>query len=198
MLKTGTITYDKAGHQSTIDLIFASTAISERLIICKIPSDSKYRSDHCPILFSFNLEIIEQVVETKRQFKETNIEVLCEVMLNDSVRISDLPLQSINDIDKFLEALVSAINKSIIASTSLRRITARSKPGFNAECKAAQMRACHLRKRFNRLGTNNAWKDYRMARLEARYIIQKASRKAFRESQEQVYDSSESMWTAIR
>ncbi len=77
-------------------------------------------------------------------------------MLKDSAGISDQPLQSINDIDKFLEELVSAMNKSIIASTSLRRITARSKPGFNAECKAAQMQALHLQKRFNRLGTDDS------------------------------------------
>ncbi len=154
--KTGTITYDEAGHQSTIDLIFASTAISERLITCKILSDSRYGSDHRPILSLFNLETIEQVVEPRRKFKETNVKVRCEVILKDSARISDLLLQSINDIDKFLEALVSAINKTIIAFTSLRRITARSKPGFNSECKAAQMRTCHLRKRFNRLKTDDA------------------------------------------
>ena len=126
LLKTGTITYDKAKHQSTIDLIFASTAMAKRL-----------GSDHRPVLSSFNLETIEQVVEPRRQFKETNIKVLCEVMLKDSVGISDLPFQSTSDIDKFLKALISAINKFIIASTPLCRITARSKPGFNAECKAA-------------------------------------------------------------
>ena len=163
LLKTGTITYDEAGHQSTINLIFASTAMAERLITCKIPSDSKYGSDHHPVLSSFNLKTIEQVVEPRRQFKETNVKVFCEVMLKDSAGISDLPLHSTSNIDKFLEALISAINKSIIASTPLCRITARSKPGFNAECKAAQMRARHLRKRFNRLGTDNAWEDYRLA-----------------------------------
>ncbi len=123
--------------------------MSERLITCKISSDSEYGSDHRPILSSFNLETIEQVVEPRRRFKEANVKVLCEVMLIDSAGISDLPPQSINDIDKFFETLVSAINKSIIASTPLRRNTARSKSGFNAECKAAQMQARHLRKRVN-------------------------------------------------
>ncbi len=59
LLKTGIIAYDEAGHQSTIDLIFASTVMSNRLIICKIPNDSRYGSDHCLILSLFNLETIE-------------------------------------------------------------------------------------------------------------------------------------------
>ncbi len=81
LLKTGTITYNEAGHQSKIDLIFVFTAMSEQLIICKIPSDSKYGADHCPILSSFNLKTIEQVVEPRRQFKENNVKVFCEVIL---------------------------------------------------------------------------------------------------------------------
>ena len=155
LLKTDTITYDEAGHQTTINLIFAFTAMSERLITWKIRSDSEYESDHRPILSLFDLKTIEQVGEPRCQFKETNVKVLCEVMFKNSAGISDLSLRCINDIDKFLEALVSAINKSIIASTPLRRITARSNPGFNAEFKAAQMRAHHLQKRFNQLGTDD-------------------------------------------
>lgn len=116
-----------------------------------------------------------------------------EVMLKESAGMSSLPLQSRGDIDKFFEELVLVINKSIEAFTPLQRITARSKPGFNAECKAAQMRARQLRKRLNRLGTDNAWGDYRLARLEAGYIIRKACRKAFRESREQACKSQESM-----
>ncbi len=107
------------------------------------------------ILSMFNIETMEQVVEPRRKFKKTNVKVLCENILKDSPGISDLPLQSINDIDKFFEILVNAINKSIIASTPLRRITARSKSRFNTECKAAQMRACNLRKRFNLQGTDD-------------------------------------------
>ncbi len=41
------------------------------------------------------------------------------------------------------------------------------------------MRARQLHKRFNRLGSDEVWEEYRLARLEAGYIIWKASRKAF-------------------
>ncbi len=95
------------------------------------------------------------MVEPKRQFKETNFKVLGEVMLKNSAEISCLLFQFISVIDKFFEALRSAINKSIIASTPLKRVTAKSKPGFNAECKAAKLRAHHLQKRINWLGTDD-------------------------------------------
>lgn len=149
LLKTGTITYNEGGHQSTIDLIFASTAISECLIICKIPNDSEYGSDHRPILSVFNLETINQTIEPRRQFKETDVKVLQEIIVDNSAQISDFPLQTPNNIDICLELLIAAINKSIVASTPLRKITAKSKLGFNSECKIAQIRARRLQKYFN-------------------------------------------------
>ncbi len=82
-------------------------------------------------------------------------------MPKDSGEISDLPLCSVSDIDTFLKALITAINRSLIASISLQRITARSKLGFNSECKASQIRAPHLQKRVDRLKTDDAWEDYR-------------------------------------
>ncbi len=90
-----------------------------RFIICKIPSDSKYGFDHCLILSLFNLETIKQIIEPRGQFKKTNVEVFCKIILKNSAGISDLLLYSISNIDKFLEVLISAINKSIIASTLL-------------------------------------------------------------------------------
>ncbi len=123
--------------------------MSERLITCKIPRNSEYESDHCPIISAFNSETIEQVLKPRCQFEEINVKLLCEVMLKDLAEISALLLQSISDIDKFLEVLVNTINKSIMTSILLWEITVRSKLGLNTECKVAQMRSCHLLKCFN-------------------------------------------------
>lgn len=58
-LKSGTIIYNEAGSQSTIDLIFTSHTISLFLITCQIPNNSKYDLDHRPILSVFNPETID-------------------------------------------------------------------------------------------------------------------------------------------
>ncbi len=196
LLKPGTVTYDEAGCQSTIDLIFCFHTIFSSLISCHIPNDSEYGSDHRPILSIFNLETIEQPAILRRQFKKTDLKVMREVMLRESARMSNLPLHTKDDVDGFVEKLVSIINKSIEASTPIQKITTWSKPGFNSECREAQMRARQLRKRFNRIGSDDAWENYRLARLEAGYIIRKACRKAYKESRERACESPESMCVA--
>lgn len=65
LLTTGIITYNKNGHQSIIDLIFASIAILEHFIICKILNNNKYGSDHHLILSVLNLETINQIIKPK-------------------------------------------------------------------------------------------------------------------------------------
>lgn len=137
LLKTGIITFNKNGHQSIIDLIFACIAILERLIICKILNNKKYGSNHHLILSVLNLETNNQTIKPKQQFKEINIKVLWEIIMNNSAQISDFLLQISNHIDTYLGLLVDAINKSIIALTLLRKITTRSKPVYNLECKMA-------------------------------------------------------------
>lgn len=179
LLKPVTVMCDKAGCQSTIDLIFCSHIIFSNLISCHIPNNSEYGSDHRPILSLFNLETIEQPAILRRQFKKTDFKVIRKVMLRESAEMSNLPLHTKDNVDKFVKKLVSIINKSIKAFTPIQKITTWSKLGFNSECKEAQMKARQLRKRFNRIGSDDAWDDYRLARLETRYIIRKACQKAY-------------------
>lgn len=77
-------------------------------------------------------------------------------------------------------------------------ICSRSKPGFTLERKEAQMKAWRLWKIFNRLETEEFWEEYRAARLEAGYIIRKASQKAYRESRKEACDSVVKMRKAVR
>ena len=113
LLQPGTITYDEARSQSAIDLIFASYIISSFLITCQIPDNSKYGSDHRPILSVFNLETIDQPPILRQQFKKTDLKVMREVMLRESAEMPSLPLHTKDDINGFVEKLVLVINKSI-------------------------------------------------------------------------------------
>ena len=60
LLKKGSITYEEARHQSTIDLVFAIPFIAESLISCKVSQDNEYGSDHYPIIMRFNLQTIQR------------------------------------------------------------------------------------------------------------------------------------------
>lgn len=198
LLKKGTITYEEAGHHNIIDLVFATPFIAESLISCKISQDNEYGSDHYPIITRFNLQTIQREEQARHQFKRTDIQKLRQAISEKILALENLDLDSTGKIDNLVQALVKAIQEAVEISTPMVKICSRSKPGFTLECKEAQMKARRLRKIFNRLGTEEAWEEYRASRLEAGYIIRKTSRKAYRESREEACDSVAKMWKAVR
>ena len=173
LLKKGTITYEEAGHQSTIDLVFASSFISESLISCKVAKEIDYGSDHYPIITRFNLQTIQKEEQLRRQFKKTDTSKLRTAMSEKITALRKDDLDSKEKIDEQVQALVNVIQQAIEASTPLVKISHRSKPGFDRECKEAQVKARRLRKIFNRRGTEEAWEDYKIARSKAGYVIRK-------------------------
>lgn len=198
LLKKGKITYEEAGNQGTIDLVFAFLLISESLISCKVAKEIDYESDHYSIITRLNLQIIQREEQLRRQFKKTDIPKL-QAAINE--KISDLSrhnLDSKEKIDEQVLALVSIIQEAIEVSTPKVKISPRSKPGFDRESKEAQVKARRLRKIFNRRGTEEAWENYKKARSEAGYIIRKASRNAYRESRKEACESVTKMWKAVK
>ncbi len=69
LLKKGTITYEEAGHQSTIDLVFATSFIAESFIFCKVSKDNEYGSNYYPIITRFNLQSIQNEKQARHQLK---------------------------------------------------------------------------------------------------------------------------------
>ena len=115
----------------------------------------------------------------RRQFKKTDSSKLRTAISEKITALGKDDLDSKEKIDKQMQALINIIQQAIEASTPLVNISHRSKPGFDWECKEAQVKAHRLRKIFNQIGTKEAWKDYKIVRLEAEYIIKKANRKAY-------------------
>ncbi len=198
MFKKSTITYKETGHQSTIDQVFAISFIAESLIFCKVSKDNEYGSDHYPIITRFNLQTIQKEEQTRHQLKRTDIQKLRQTMSEKVIAFRNLDLGSTKKIDNQVQALVKAIQEAVEISTPMVKMCSKSKPGFTLECKEAQMEARRLRKIFNRLGTDEAWEEYRAARSQAGYIIRKASQKAYRESYEEACDSVAKVWKAVR
>ncbi len=162
---------------------------------------SAYRPTECLIenlIIIINLQTIQREEQARHQFKRTDIQKLRQAMSEKVLALGNLDLDSTEKIDNQVQALVKAIQEGVEISTPMLKICSRSKLGFTLECKEAQMRARRLRKIFNRLGTEEAWAEYRAARLEAGYIIRKASRKAYWESREEACGSVAKMWKAVR
>ena len=125
LLKKDTITYKEAGHQSTIDLVFISSFISESLISCKIAKEIDYGSDHYPIITCFNLQTIQKKEQLRCQFKKTDTSKLQTTISEKITALRKDNLDSKEKIDEQVQALVNIIQQAIEASTSLVKISHR-------------------------------------------------------------------------
>ena len=183
ILTPETVTYLDKGTKSTIDLVFMTSLLKDSLIVCQT-KEFKYGSDHYPIITYINLETRQQLTEDKRQFWKTNQKRLVERFGEETQALSEFRPRTKKEIDEQIRLLTIAIQRSIEFSTPLVQICKRSVPGFDCECKEAQMRARHLHKIYQREGTDESWNDYVEARSFKKTVIKKAKRKEYRESRE--------------
>ena len=153
LLPIGSITHPGANSQngSTIDLIFASYAVSERLIYCrprpelrKRP-DSKPWSDHIPVETVLDLSLTDQIFPIRRLWKSTKTDVFSDTL---RARLSQRfdPLDSDETIDSYVEALVNDIIVSIDASTPVSRACKFSKSWWSKEFGEQRSKARNLRR----------------------------------------------------
>ena len=69
LLKSGTVTRNQGGDESTIDVIFATQLLTNSVIWCKIHG-TNHGSDHYAIESSFDLSLPERVQTERLLFKE--------------------------------------------------------------------------------------------------------------------------------
>lgn len=72
-----------------------------------------------------------------------------------------------------MDTLVVALTKAIDASTSMLRVSPRSIPGFDKECKEAQMKAHCQKKKFKKEPLPELWEEYRQVRAFKGMLISK-------------------------
>lgn len=197
VLTPGTVTYSDKNAESTIDLVFLTPLLRDSLIICQT-GEFKYGSDHYPIITRVNLRTSQQPVEDKRQFRKTDRKRLLERFSEEIQTLPESQLKTKEEIDEQVRLVITAIQRSIEFSTPLVRICKRSVPGFDCECKEAQMRARRLHKVFQRDGTEENWHRYVEARSFKKSVIKKAKRREYRESREKACQNPGTMWKAGR
>ena len=103
-----------------------------------------------------------------------------------------------NELDIKVHSLINAIDIAMTLAIPKARLSPKSVPGFDEECKEMQMKARRLKKIWKKEGTEESWEDFRIARAEKGRVIAKAKRKAYRKSREEACASPESMWKAVK
>src|SRR5436190_4314811 len=106
----GTITWEDRGQSSTVDLIFSTAGLEQRVVSCCVDSSLENGSDHHPISTQFSLDRQPQVVERRRNWKK---------MDTDSIAAGSQHLQlpqnlrSPVDIEDYTGYLLGFINQLI-------------------------------------------------------------------------------------
>ena len=84
-----------------------------------------------------------------------------------------------NELDDQVELLVNIIDKAMNVSTCKLQLCAQSIPGFDGECKVAQMQACRLGKIYNQNPSVENWEKYQVARAVKGRLINKKKRNGY-------------------
>lgn len=202
LLPRGTPTYTE-NSSTTIDLVFATPGIVDSLIQCRVAVELDAHSDHQPIMTSIEAELPGAPPRKIRMWKKTDQGVLttkvkeCIELNQELKRITAKQarwIETPEQLDQAAQDLTAAIASAIEESTPLGTILARSKVGFDEECKEAQMETRRLKKRYMGVGTEDSWDEFRTMRNYKNRLITRASRQAFRTFIAQACESPEAMW----
>lgn len=109
---------------------------------------------------------------------KTDIGKLCKSLSQGLCNFPQVPILSEFELDNQVELLVKIIDKAINESTPKQRLCARSIPGFDEECKEAQMRARRFKKTYNRNPSAETWEEYRLAGAVKGRLIDKKKKMA--------------------
>ena len=198
MVPVGTTTYKESMGESTIDLIFATPLLSESLISCGIEDKFDHDSDHQPILSQWMLQTVDSPLSSRLLLSKMDVPKLKKALLEELVKDPPRHSQTANELDAQVYSLIGAIETAIAQAIPKARLSPKSVPGFDEECKEMQMKARRLKKIWKKEGTVESWEEFRLARAEKGRVIAKAKRKVYRKSREEACASPDSMWKAVR
>lgn len=144
LLPPGTITYEEGPGKSTIDLKYLTDFLSNSVIKCDV-SDIDHHSDHLPIETHFQISLAASIPDDPRKnWKKINPEIFFKAVIKciqDSPFLSPPPPGnfdcSTEGLDSQIQSLANGLSKALNESTPDLKICARSKAGFNEECKEA-------------------------------------------------------------
>lgn len=145
-LPPGTTTYiSPLGSESTIDLVFTSAGLTERIQMCDVVEALDHDSDHLPIGTILDLSLQNTAPDTRYSDDQIDTKVF------NSTLSASLPLTSTTPptpegLDTYVTQLINAISRAVHISTPQTIPNVRVTPGFDGFCKAACVKANKARR----------------------------------------------------
>ena len=129
-LPKGSVTWEARGSFSTIDLVFMSEYLAERIEHCKTRLDLNQSSDHIPISTRILLGYEIPTPIKRRAWKLLNMEKLREA--EQTAPPTSHP-RSREEIDEYTHAIQKFLQRVIAASVPWAKPSAHAKPFWNPE-----------------------------------------------------------------
>ncbi len=130
----------------TVDLIFATPLFSESLISCGIDDEFDKDSDHRPILSQWILQTIDRPLSSRLLLSKMDLPKPKKALLEKLAKDPQRHFQTANELDAQVYSLIGAIETAIARAILKARLSPKSVPGFDEECKETQMKARRLKK----------------------------------------------------
>lgn len=131
----GIATYKKSTGKGIVDLVFAMPLLIESLITCSIAGNLDYDSDQKPILSKWTMHTINNSLSLQLLLSKIDIsalkKMLVEELAKDPPYISTMP----NELDIKIHSLIDAIDTAMTLAIPKARLSSKSIPRFDKECK---------------------------------------------------------------
>lgn len=143
ILPEGTITRDcqkgSTHEQTTIDLVFATSALRQQLIKCDIERSREQSSDHLPIHTEFEWHDtgLTSKPSQRRAWKKLDTQLFTMSLIQRTNHLENHPLTTRNKINWFTERLIDSITKAAEDSTPWARPSTWSKSYWTEDCQRA-------------------------------------------------------------
>jgi exonuclease III len=194
-LPQGSITWETRGASSTIDLVFASESIHQRILHCAVDMEREESSDHLPIRTTLDTQPPPNTTKPKRpQWKRADWE---RTRLDLEARLLPLQqeeLEAEEDLDRYTERIQEAINTTIQTTIPAARPSKWATMHWTQECSAKVQEARAARRKWTREGTEEAYQAYRTAANSKKRQIRSDKTKAWRRTAAELAQDPRALW----
>lgn len=159
----GTITWKARQSQSTVDLCFCSSNLTQTLTECTIADSLEASSDHLPIQTTFQIQVQAVTQEPRPQWKEAQwLEIKLQLQ-EDLKHFTERSLQTVEELDQAASDLTNTIWQAATRWTPQKTLSLYQKPYWTPACTAAVKAARRARRDWTRQNTLETWDVYNTA-----------------------------------
>lgn len=190
-LPAGTITWKARGSTSTIDLVFMTRGLVDRLVQCGAAPELNQSSDHIPVVTCLTLESELMVKPRRKAWKLIDMDKLRAAQRGAPV--IRYPTTKA-EVDHQLKAVKAFLQGVIAVAVPWAKPSNYAKPFWSNACSEAVKEARACRRNWTATGLQEDWISYAKANAVKKKVIHKAKTCHFRQEITNATNTPQSLW----